>query len=219
MGRPRLQDSDVATTARLLTAAEAEFGRAGYHAARLEDIARGAGITRSSLLYHWPSKDALYGAVVHAGFGRLGQALAAAMARCGDFDQRLDALVTGFLEFLQAAPAFPALCLREVLDGQGPGHRLLLSEVAPVLSEVERFVRAAGRGRIRARLPVRAALMQIVSSGLLRAAAGDLAVPLWGRKDMTRELALLLVLEVRPSAAILVPPSGGREGSLRDREE
>lgn len=195
MGRPKLKDVDVATTDRLLAAAEAEFGRAGFHAARLEDIARQAGITRSSLLYHWPSKDALYGAVVHAAFARLGEALRLAMARGGDFDERLDALVGGFLEFLAARPALPALLLREVLDGQGPGHRLLLSEVAPVLSVVERFVRAAGRGRLRARLPVRAAVMQLVSSALLRAAAGDLAGPLWGPKDMTRELARLLVLE------------------------
>ena len=195
MARPKRSEIDVATTERLLAAAEVGFGRAGFDAARLEDIAAGAGIAFSSLLYHGVSKDALYEAVVHAVFVRLGGALAAAMSVDGTFDERLDALVNGFLEFLAGHPAVSPLLLREVLSGEGPGHRLLLSEVAPVLEEVERFLRAAGRGRMRDGLPVRAALMQIVSSGLLRAAAGELAPALWGPKDMTRELARLLVLE------------------------
>lgn len=195
MARPRKSSIDVATTARLLAAAEREFGRVGFHAARLEDIAAAAGITRSSLLYHWASKDALYGAVVHAAFRRLANALAGAAGVLGAFEERLDALVDGYLSFLEAHPGLPALLLREVLDGAGPGHELLLREVAPVLEQVERFIRAAGRGRLRERLPVRGALMQIASSALVRAAAGDLAGPLWGEPDRTRELARKLVLK------------------------
>lgn len=195
MGRPRKGTHDVATAERSLAAAAREFARAGFHAGRLEDIAAQAGITRASLLYHWGSKEALHAAVVHAAFARLGEALALAMQTEGEFGARLDALIDAFLGFLSTNPEVAPLILREVLDHGGPGHRLLAQEVAPVLSQVERFVRAAGRGRVRARLPVRAVLMQVAASALLRAAAGELGPALWGPMDRTRELARRLVLE------------------------
>jgi AcrR family transcriptional regulator len=195
VARPRKVDIGIATSQRLYAAAEKEFGLHGQRA-RLEDIAQRAGITRASLLYHFATKDALYRAVIHGSFARLGVALAAAMGRGENVEERLDAVVREFLEFLRDNPSLPPLLLREVLDGQGPGHQLLLEEVAPVLGQVERFVHAAGRGRVRRGLPLRAALMQIVSSALLRASAGgDLARSLWGPKDSTRALARMLVFE------------------------
>jgi AcrR family transcriptional regulator len=194
MGRPKLSTVDVATEERLMAAAEREFGRNGFAAARLEDIAAGAGITRSSLLYHYPSKDALYAAAVHAAFARLALALGEAMGHGQSFEERLDALVERFLEFIAEHPAMPPLLLRELVDGRGPGHELLLAEVKPVLDQVEAFVKQHGRGKVRARLPVRAAVMQVASGALMRASAGDLAEPLWG-PERTRALARLLVLE------------------------
>ena len=71
MGRPRRSDSQVATTERLLTAAEKRFGKNGFDAARLSDIAKDAGITRPSLLYHFESKEKLYDAVVARAFDKL----------------------------------------------------------------------------------------------------------------------------------------------------
>ena len=195
MARPKVDKGAEATLKKLLAAAVAEFGRAGYRAVRLDDIAKRVGITRQSLLYHWPNKECLYRAVIHKVFLDLGVALSGAMVVKGNFAQRLDALVDHFVGFVGTHEAVAPLVLREMLDGVGPGHQVLLGEVAPVLDEVEKFLRSSGRGRMRARLPVRGVMMQVVSSVLLRAAAGDLAKPLWGHRDVTRELTRLLVLE------------------------
>lgn len=195
MGRPRSGVSDVATTRRILEAAEAEFARRGYEAARLEDVAQGAGIRRSSLLYHFESKAELYAAVIRGVFSALGEALAVAGAEPAAFSDQFDAMVRGLSQFLEERTWVAPLMLRELLDDRGAGHALLLEAGIPVLLRIERFVREGGRGLVRPDIPVRQALLMIFSSALVRAAAGPLREPLWGKADRGRQLARMLFLE------------------------
>lgn len=192
MGRPPASAAATATPERLLDAAEQGFARQGYGPARLEDIAATAGIRRPSLLYHYPSKELLYAAVVRRTFARLGAALMQAMARQVDFGARLDGVVDTYAKFLADNPWHAQILVREVIDADGPGRDILLGEVAPLLDVVERFVRVEGLGRIREDVPVRAAILQIASGILLRSASGALQIPLWGPVDHARALARLL---------------------------
>ena len=195
VGRPLASAAATATPERLLDAAEQQFARAGLGATRLEDSAAAAGIRRPSLLYHYPSKDELYAAVVRRSFARLGAALMAAMSRQVEFPERVDGVVDTYAQFLADNPAPAFIVVRELLDGDGPGHAILLAAVVPLLDVLERFVRVEGHGLIRKDVPVRAAILQTASGILLRSAAGSLRVPLWGPDDSTdhaRQLARLL---------------------------
>lgn len=194
MGRPPADAAAMATPERLLDAAEQAFAQ-GYGAARLEDIAAAAGIRRPSLLYHYPSKDSLYAAVVHRTFARLGATLMEAMARRLSFAERLDGVVDSYARFLADNPAHAQILVRELIDAQGPGRAILLEEVVPLLDVLERFVRVEGRGLLRPELPVRAAILQVAGAIVLRCAAGALQQPLWGPVDHARALARLLFLE------------------------
>lgn len=195
MARPRLRPGSPPTAERLLQAAEAEFGRVGLARARLEDIARAAGIGRPALLYHFPTKEALYGAVVERAFARLTAALLPVLALPGGFDLRMEALVQAFTRFLEREPAFAPLLIREVMDGEGPGRELILAGVVPILRQVERALRAwsTGTGTLPPAFPIRQALLTIAAAALLRASAGPLREPLWGRGDALPELARRLV--------------------------
>ncbi len=195
MGRPRLAENDVATSERLLTAAQAEFGRAGFDGTRLEDIATAAGIRRPSLLYHFGSKDALYAAAVNQTFARLGEALEAAMQTQGSYRRRFDAVFERYLGFLESEPDLVRLVLRELLDGRGPGQEVLLTAGLPILARIERFVRDEGRGIVRAGLPIRAALLEVVSAAFVRCASGPLRVPLWGKTDRTLDIVHALFFD------------------------
>ncbi len=185
----------MATTERLLAAAADEFGRVGYDAARLEDIAHAVGISRPSLLYHFKTKADLYEAVVRASFRTLADDLQAAMEGEGTFPEQLDRLLGGFVAYTDAHPKVSALLLREVLDGHGPGHDLLLRYGVPLLDQVEAFVLGAGEGALRPGVPVRAALLEIVATAFVRAASGPLRLPLWGATDFTQRLGRLLFLK------------------------
>ncbi len=194
MARPPAAGMDTATRDRILSAAEAEFGRKGFAAARLADVAREAGIRRPSLLYHFPSKDHLYAEVVHRAFSRLGDLLSQAISSPLPFASQLEGVVQGFLAFLDRQPAVAGLVLRELLDGQGPGRPLLLHEVAPLLDVMESFLHH-GEGRPEGdRSMLRAAILQVVTGSMVRAASGLLREPLWGRTDHTPALVKALFL-------------------------
>lgn len=188
MGRPKSDSIDVATEERVLQAAEVEFGEAGFVAARLEDIASRAGITRPSLFYHFASKEQLYAEVVHRAFAGLRGALEAGFVAPLPFEERLDRTVLSYLDFLQAHPQLAAILLREVIGGPGPGRELVLSDVVPLIDLVERFVIEEGAGRLRERLHVRGAIMMVIASPLVQVAAGPLREPLWGPVDRTLDL-------------------------------
>lgn len=178
MARPRTAPDDVATRERLLAAAEDAFGRKGFHGARLEDIAREAGITRPSLLYHFGTKEALYSAVVRRAFAHLGEALASAMGTRGPFVARADGMVDAFAAVLHDHPGMAPIILRELMEGRGPGQAILLDEVLPLLAATEGFVTA--QGMVRSGVPVRAAVVEIAGTMVLAAAAGEATSALFG---------------------------------------
>jgi AcrR family transcriptional regulator len=195
MGRPRADQITTATPERLLDAAEEEFAASGFASAKLADIAGRAGIRRPSLLYHFETKEALYAATVQRCFARLRAGLIEAMHAEGGFARRLVATIAGYADFLERHPAVARLILRELVSGHGPGATILVDEMAPLVDIVEVFLREEGAAVIRSNLPVRAAVLQIASDVLLRAASGPARVPLWGTRDHSAALARVLFLD------------------------
>lgn len=193
MGRPRASTVVVETPERILEAASDAFGRDGFERTRLADVAAAVGIRRPSLLYHFPSKEALYGAVVRRAFARLDDALRASLAVPAEFAVAMDRAAAAYASFLEEHEPIARLILRELIDARGPGAELLLREIVPLLDLMESFVLDAGRDAIAPGLPVRAAILQIAVGALVHAAAGPVRDPLWGvAGDRTRELVAVL---------------------------
>jgi AcrR family transcriptional regulator len=200
VGRPARQH-DIATPERLLDAAEHEFAALGFALARLADIAERAGIRRPSLLYHFPSKELLYRAVVQRVFDSLGAALLGSLARGETLEDRIDAVVQTFVEFLEQRPSLAPIIVREIITAPDPersegaqGRTILLERVVPLLGMIEDVLRREGAERLRDDLPVRVALVEIAGGLLLRSASGSLRIPLWGEGDHARALARHLFL-------------------------
>lgn len=179
MGRPRKADIDIATTERILSAAEETFANAGFAAARLEDIAQAAGLRRPSLLYHYASKDALYAAAVARSFERLRAVLGGAIAGEGTFEERLDLLSGTYVAFLVENAGIARLVVRELMNPSGTSRPLFEEELARTLDLAESFIRFAGAGSLRRDLDVRAAILQVAGGAILYAIAGDLRPALW----------------------------------------
>jgi len=171
-----------------LRAAELAFAARGFQAARLADIAKQAGITRPSLLYHFQTKEALHTAVLHAGFAELRVALGERMQEPGAFGERVVALMKAYLDFLDGRPTFAPLVLREFIDRNPVVQQVLAEEIVPLLDLVEKWLEAAGEGVLPDGVHLRAALVQLCSDALLQAAAGPLRDAVWGGASRTLEM-------------------------------
>ncbi len=195
MGRPRSEDVLVSTPQRVLEAAELEFAERGFGPAKLADIAARAGIRRPSLLYHFKSKEELYQATVERAFADLGVALGDAMQASGSFETRLLDTAERYATFLIENEAVARIVLRELLDSQGPGPGtdILMNQVVPLVDVVERFIQSFGGDAVREGAPVRARVMCIASTLIMRAAA-QLREALWGGESHARSLAKGLFL-------------------------
>ncbi len=195
MGRPRAQDVLVSTPQRVLEAAESVFAEQGYGAAKLADIAHRAGIRRPSLLYHFKSKEELYQATVQRAFSDLATALQAAMVASGSFEDRLLETAERYAQFLAEHEPVARIVLRELLDssGPGPGTDILMTQVSPVVDAVEAFVGSVGDEVISEGAPIRARVMCVASTLIMRAAA-HVRDALWGPEHHARALARALFL-------------------------
>lgn len=195
MGRPRKQDISTPTKERILVAAQNHFAKAGFDAARLQDIASDAGITRPSLLYHFSTKEDLYRLVVEKTFEQLLGLLSEVTITEDDFSSVIEILVTTYVTFLEKNPYVAGVVIREFTSKAGPGQEILLKQIAPALDWVESLFQLSEASGLRPGLPIRAAIMQIVSDAMLRALYPPVSSFLWGEESKSRELAKILFFE------------------------
>jgi AcrR family transcriptional regulator len=188
VARPKAGEHGIATAERILRAAEEEFAARGFALVGLAKIAARAEVTRPSLLYHYPSKDALYRAALGRSLGRLSGILESASSAGGGFEECLERLVRGFTQFVEDDAPAARLFLRAAIDTGGPGRRLVRELVAPIVDGVVALIEAHS-GALPRGLPVRAAVMQVVASELLRSASGPLGPLLFGAGPGAWEVA------------------------------
>jgi TetR/AcrR family transcriptional regulator len=112
----RHRSSGLQTRAEIVAAAERHFAEFGFEAARLEDIAADVGIRRAAIFYHFGDKQELYEAVLEEVFG----GAMAALPSQGSAAERLEASLTGWIDYVARRPSVARLILREAANAQ-PG--------------------------------------------------------------------------------------------------
>ena len=168
MGRPRKVAGQTPTDKRILAAAEEAFAEYGRDGVSLSQIAADVGIRAPSLLYHFPTKQALYTAVIGHVFADLQEAVLENMS----VEETLFEQVTRTSEALGTLVAtrqtFLRLVVRELLSSKGEespaikGLELLVDALAGLLEQ-----RGAGAPGV----PVPDAVRQLIYGFLLRGAA------------------------------------------------
>ena len=120
----RIRDA-VATEKRILDAAEELFARRGLDAVTTKEIAAGAGVAVGAIYHHFPSKDAIYAAVVNRAFG--GASVLPSEVRDAErsAEERLELLVAWYIRALVDNDTFRGLLNREVLDPRSDMPHLL----------------------------------------------------------------------------------------------
>src|SRR5579872_1595100 len=96
--RLRQAERTEATKRKLLNAAERIFARDGFEAARLEDIAAGAGYTRGAFYANFDSKENIFFAILEEWVAERIESLTVALRRHTDPAEKLTALRTHYAE-------------------------------------------------------------------------------------------------------------------------
>ena len=124
-GATRRQTKGEATGGRILDAAEALFAERGYESASLREIARVAGIQQPGLYNHFPSKEALYAAVLDRALKPLSRALEDAMQ--GTAPDQIQSTLAGVItDLLLEHPKMSSLFQRALQgDPTSVGNRLI----------------------------------------------------------------------------------------------
>jgi TetR/AcrR family transcriptional regulator len=140
-GRPDkpIPRADLLRTAREL------FASAGYAGVSMADIAHKAGLQKSSLFHHFPTKDQLYKEVLDGVLTEVSGAVIAAIGASTDFKSRLDASAAATAQSLGEDSTRARLIMRELLNEDGErGHKD--SVVAVILATVEFLEAGAAAG-------------------------------------------------------------------------
>jgi AcrR family transcriptional regulator len=113
----------------ILEATRTLFDQRGVRDAQIEDIAKAVGINRAIVYRHFTGKEELFALTLVGYLDELRVALADAAGSTGDPRDRLTALVTAFVEYGVAHPAFVD-CAQTLMRRTGPDLLDEMSESA-----------------------------------------------------------------------------------------
>jgi len=161
-----------ATRERILDAASSVFAEHGFAGARVDEIARRAGVNKAMLYYHVGNKRALYSAVLRRNFDRIETALRDRVPVEGTAAERLQAAIGVITEMLRTNPDHPRIVLREFASSGANLPPEVLGRMLAIFGWVRELL-AAGveRGEFRPTDPVIAHLTVIGASLILNAAS------------------------------------------------
>lgn len=102
---------------RIISAASEEFAEKGYEGARVDAIARKAGVNKATLYYQIGDKAALYEAALLTIFKNMEAELAGNVEKAVTPEEKLKALVMTIAKNIMASQFFAPTMLREVASG------------------------------------------------------------------------------------------------------
>jgi TetR/AcrR family transcriptional regulator len=111
-GAPRSRDKDAEQ--QILEAARTVFLRRGTAGARMQEIAREAGVNQALLHYYFRSKERLSAAVFQQVASRLFPALVQTLGADISLDEKIDALVAVYIDHLSQNPFVPGYLISEL---------------------------------------------------------------------------------------------------------
>lgn len=129
------------TAERTLRAALDAFGTRGYGATSLDDLARELGIRKQTILYWYPSKEALLDAAIDRVADEVTVRLERAVAGAGEGFGRVDAIVRAMFRLAARHPSMLGF-LREVTRLGPPASTRLLGAIAPLIDRAAGFLAA-----------------------------------------------------------------------------
>jgi TetR/AcrR family transcriptional regulator len=152
----------------IIEVAAEEFAEKGFAGARVDEIARRAGVNKALLYYHVGNKQQLYTAVVERVIDGASVNLGRVFDAVHDPIERVRAMTSAIASFAAANPQLPAIMLREFASGGRNLEDGVLLRVAQLLQKVGSIYRDGAERQIFRQVdPVTTHMMTVSSLMLL----------------------------------------------------
>jgi TetR/AcrR family transcriptional regulator len=182
IGRRILREGrHFASVRRIVVAARKVFAQKGLSGARMDDIARVAGVNKALAYYYFRSKAELHRFVLETMIAQISGQMESPVVLAMDPPERVRALVNLTFDFVTRNPAYPRLIQRELMADRRPLHWMVVAHQRPLHKRVVNAIREGiARGQFRDVDPDQM-VFTIFGMIMYYFAVGQLASQIWNR--------------------------------------
>ena len=105
------------TSRHILAVAKEVFSEVGFDGAHVDEIARRAGVNKTTIYYHIGDKETLYAEVIHGVLGNTAERISLDIRSAGSPGEKLRVFIRNLARTIEENPQLPPLMLREVAGG------------------------------------------------------------------------------------------------------
>lgn len=154
----------------ILDAASSLFAERGFEGARVDEIARRAGVNKAMLYYHVGNKQALYTAVLKRNVECLEKELLDSLGSQLSPAERFRLVISTIGSFLQSFPDHPRIMLREFASGGDRMEPVVIEGLVRILAMIRSLLEEGVRsGEFRATDPLMTHISVVGASLVLNA--------------------------------------------------
>jgi TetR/AcrR family transcriptional regulator len=117
MNEHQVQEKHGDVELKIMNAARSVFAEMGFGGARMEEIARRAGVNKATIYYHIGDKKELYAAVIHQVIGNTTDRIAENIGRAATPEEKIVVYIKTIAEAMDMNPQMPPLIMREIASG------------------------------------------------------------------------------------------------------
>src|SRR5580692_2299275 len=152
IGRRILREGrQFATVRRIVVAARKVFAQSGLAGARMEEIARVAGVNKALPYYYFRNKEELHRFVLETMIAQISAQMESPAVLAMEPPERVRALVNLTFDFVTHNPAYPRLIQREMMAARRPLHWMVVAHHRPLHVRAVKAIREGiTRGHFRA---------------------------------------------------------------------
>lgn len=133
---------------RILVETARQFGEKGYSNTSIDAIAYAVGIRKSSLLYHFRTKELLREAVMRRMLAVWKEEIPRLLTSSSDGEDRFESTIEAVVDFFVSNPNRARLCVRESLERPTEFRALIVEHLGPYLALVTDYIRWGQRDHI-----------------------------------------------------------------------
>ncbi len=135
-----MKDNQHPTVLRILEAAMDIFSEVGFNGARVDEIAKRAGVNKATIYYHIGDKEALYAEILHNAIGHVADSISGAIEAATAPEEKLRAYIRGIAGAVEGNPCMGPILLREVASGGQNLPELVVRDFARLIGIVTSII-------------------------------------------------------------------------------